>query len=371
MTGAADQRPLRIAVEGLYATEGLTDGGGRFLSNALRALARRHDVDVTAYVGPSVRDAVRAIDGLAGVVELPGSGRAGRLLSQHVRLPRAAKSDGADVLLCLGNYAPIAPGPPVVSFVQNLLLAQHDPSYGRARALYRQLARRGLRRATQIVAISQAMADELTKAMGLEPGRVKVVRAGVDSATWGPEADPPPDAPSPYLIAVGTIWSYRDYPLALDALAESGLPHTLAIAGGAPPEERAKLEAHARERGLDDRLRILGVQSQDELRRWYAGADALVATSSLEAFPLSPLEAMAAGVPVVAAARSGYPEAIGEGGVLAEPNPAALADGLRSAVDPAGRERLVAAGRARAAELSWDRCAEGLVEVCRAALHRS
>jgi glycosyltransferase involved in cell wall biosynthesis len=367
MTTVADDRPLRLAVEGLYATEGLTDGGGRFLSNVLRALARRGDVQATAYVGPSTREAARAIDGLAGVVELPAGGRGARLLSQHVRLPRSARRRGADVLLCLGNYAPLAAGPPVVSFVQNLLLAQHDPSYGRARALYRRLSRRGLARAVQIVAISEAMADELSKAMGLEPGRVQVVRAGVDSETFGRPADPPAGAPEPYLIAVGTIWSYRDYPLALDALADSGLPHTLAIAGGAPPEERERLEAHARERGLDGRLKILGVQSQDDLRRWYAGADALIATSSLEAFPLSPLEAMAAGVPVVAAARSGYPEAIGDGGVLADPRPDALAAGLRRAVDPAERERLVAAGRARAAELSWDRCADGLIEACRAA----
>ena len=372
MTAADSQRrPLRVAVEGLYATEGLTDGGGRFLSNALRALGRRDDVEVAAYVGPSTRDAVRAIPGLADVVELPAGGRAARLLSQHVRLPRAAGRRGADALLCLGNYAPLAAGPPVVAFVQNLLLAQHDPSYGRARAAYRQVARRGLARAAQIVAISEAMARELSDAMDLRDGRVKVVRAGVDSELFGAPAEPPPDAPAPYLIAVGTIWSYRDYPLALDALSRSGLPHTLAIAGGAAPEERATLEAHARERGLGDRLRILGVQSQEDLRRWYAGADALIATSSLEAFPLSPLEAMAAGVPVVAAARSGYPEAIGDGGVLADPTPAALADGLRRAVDPGKRERLVAAGRARAAELSWDSCAAGLVDACRAAVNGS
>jgi glycosyltransferase involved in cell wall biosynthesis len=368
MSAAPDTRPLQIAVEGLYATEGLTDGGGRFLSNTLRALARRDDVEATAYVGPSTRDPVRAIDGLAGVVELPAGGRVARLLSQHVRLPRSARRHGADALLCLGNYAPLAGGPPVAAFVQNLLMAQHDPSYGRARAAYRQIARRGLARADQIAAISEAMASDLSAAMGLPAGRVQVVRAGVDYASWSAPADPPAGAPAPYLIAVGTIWSYRDYPLALDALAASGLPHTLAIAGGAPPEKRTPLEEHARAAGLGDRLRILGVQSQEELRRWYAGADALIATSSLEAFPLSPLEAMAAGVPVVATARSGYPEAIGDGGLLAEPSAAALAEALRRAIAPEERRRLVAAGRARARELSWDACADGLVAACRAAV---
>ena len=361
--------PVRIAVEGLYATEGTTDGAGRFLTSLLAALGRRDDVEVVALVGPSTYDAVRAIEGLADVVGLGGSRRAGRIATQHVRVPREARRQGADVLLCLGNYAPLVHALPTVAVVQNLLLAVVMNEYGRARALYRRASARHLaRRSDAVVAISDHMAAELVRTTPRAADRVRVVPAGVDVDFFGTPDQSPPGAPAPYLLAVGTVWAYRDYPLALEALARSELPHTLVIAGSAAPEERAKLEARAEELGIAGRLRLLGVVTPAELRRWYAGADALVAPSRLESFGLSVLEAMAAGTPVVAVDRSVYPETAAGAAELAAPEPGALAAALRRAVEPERRAELVARGRERAARFTWDHAAAGLVDVCRSAV---
>src|SRR5829696_3655232 len=165
-------RPVRIAVEGLYATEGTTDGAGRFLTSLLTALGRRGDVEVVAIVGPSAYEAVRAIDGLAEVVLLGPSSRAGRIAAQHAGVPREARRRGADVLLCLGNYAPLVRALPTVAVVQNLLLAVVMNEYGRSRALYRRFSARHLaRRSDAVVPISELMAGELKRTTSLSDDR--------------------------------------------------------------------------------------------------------------------------------------------------------------------------------------------------------
>ena len=359
---------MRIAVEGLYATEGTTDGAGRFLTSLLAALGSRDDVEVVALVGPSTVDAVRAIDGIAEVVELGGAGRGRRIAAQHFAVPRAAREHGAGVLLCLGNYAPLRHTLPTVAVVQNMLLAVVAPEYGRARAAYRRLSARTIARTSDaIVAISQAMADELERSTPRAAGRIEVVPAGVDAGLFAAPAEAPADAPADYVLGVGTAWAYRDYPLALAALARSDLPHTLVVAGGADAAMRSTLDEQARELGMGDRLLVLGSVPPADLRRWYAGADALMATSRLESFGLSVLEAMAAGVPVVAARRTVYPETVGDAGELADPEPAAIAAALERALQPERRAELIAAGRERAAEFSWDRTAERILAVCRRA----
>jgi glycosyltransferase involved in cell wall biosynthesis len=95
-----------------------------------------------------------------------------------------------------------------------------------------------------------------------------------------------------------------------------------------------------------------------DLPALYAGAAALAMPSLYEGFGLPCIEAMAAGTPVVAADRAALPEACGGAALLADPDdPDAFAAALIEAAGPA-RRRLIEAGRARAAGLSWERSAE-------------
>lgn len=359
---------MKIAVEGLGATVGPADGAGRYLLGLLNALARRSDIEVVAFVGPSMREAVSELDGLERIDVMDTPSRMGRLLAQHASVPRSARREGADAVLYLGNYAPLLPGPPAVAIVANLLVAIDDTDYGRGRALYRRFARSQIaRRAAAVVAISRTLADALERAAPRLRGRTRVVPPPFDVAeVMSASSARLPDAPDQYFLAVGRPWAYREYPLALEGLVESRLPHSLVILGEAPQKERLPLEKRAVELGVRGRLHFAGfVTDAGELRSWYERASAVVATSRLESFGQSLGEAMAVGTPVIAVRRTAFPEVVGDGGLLVEPTAEDLAQALRAVVRPEERERLSERGRRRAGELTWDRCAEQLIEICR------
>jgi glycosyltransferase involved in cell wall biosynthesis len=107
-------------------------------------------------------------------------------------------------------------------------------------------------------------------------------------------------------------------------------------------------------------MRPLGYVPEDDLPGLYAGALALAMPSLYEGFGLPVLEAMASGVPVVAADRSALPETCGGAALLVDPNDAdALADALViAATDEKVRRYLIGHGLARAAGFSWNRSAE-------------
>ena len=135
------------------------------------------------------------------------------------------------------------------------------------------------------------------------------------------------------------------------ALAADGVE--VAIAGGHRPQ-------FAREAGLDG-LRLLGHVDDALLPGLYAGAEAFALPSFYEGFGLPVLESMACGTPVVAARAGALPDTCGGAAVLAEPDGEAFAAALSELLrDAAARERLRAAGLARAAEFSWDATARAV-----------
>ena len=117
---------------------------------------------------------------------------------------------------------------------------------------------------------------------------------------------------------------------------------------------------------------MVGSLEHDRLPPYHAGADVFVAPAlGQESFGLVLVEAMAAGVPVVASDIAGYREVLRKDvdGLLVPPgDPAVLADAVAGVLkDPDLARKLSEAGRARAAEFSWDRVAGELEAVYRAA----
>jgi glycosyltransferase involved in cell wall biosynthesis len=226
---------------------------------------------------------------------------------------------------------------------------------------YRELVPLSIRRARLVLTPSHAVAGELTAAYGLSPDRVVVTHLGV-GPEWGTAAAP--DAalrrllglPERYFVFVGNLEPRKNLPLLLDAyralLAERPDAPGLVLAGPAGWGPTLDL------RGIPARqLVFTGYRSDRELRSVVAGATALVYPTAYEGFGLPPLEAFAAGVPVIASDLPVVREVVGTGAETAALVPAgdatALAAALAHQVDADDPAPAAAARRRRAAEFTW------------------
>ena len=165
-----------------------------------------------------------------------------------------------------------------------------------------------------------------------------------------PDAEPPPTALT--VGCVGRLARVKDVAAFVRACAvvAEQRPETRFLVVGPDHHEPAYAERCrelARGLGLDERLEFTGERSPEE---WTARLDVLVLTSRSEAQPLVALEAMAAGIPVVATAVGGCAETIGDAGLLTAPGSTrdTARAILRLAGDPALRARLGGQGRRRA-----------------------
>jgi glycosyltransferase involved in cell wall biosynthesis len=172
-----------------------------------------------------------------------------------------------------------------------------------------------------------------------------------------------------YVLALGTIEPRKDMPLlvrAFDVVASHDPDVRLVVAGqdGWGVEAFTAAVAVARHR---DRVVRLGWVTDEVRADLLAGATAFAFPSVYEGFGLPPLEAMAAGVPVVTTRTGALPETVGDAAILVEPRDAdALAAALMSATtDDALRTALIERGRARAASYSWDKTTAAMVRLYR------
>jgi len=166
----------------------------------------------------------------------------------------------------------------------------------------------------------------------------------------------PGDHQPPRILYVGLLTPRKgvlDLLAASRLLRERGAPHEMWLLGGTPDEGPAA-EAEVRA-GLDGRERLLGTRAPEQMPAEFAAADVFCLPSWWEAMPLSVLEAMAAGLPVVATDVGDVSRAVADGvtgHVVPVRDPEKLADALEPLLtDPKLRRRMGEAGRARVAEL--------------------
>jgi glycosyltransferase involved in cell wall biosynthesis len=223
-----------------------------------------------------------------------------------------------------------------------------------------------LRPCHTVVTCSHGSRDALTGPLG---DRVILVDNGVD--VEGLQPAPAPDHAPPRILYAGLLSPRKgvvDLIRASRLLLDRGVDHELWIAGGTPDEGPAAEEEVRLASSLA--VRWLGPQPHEAMRELYRVTDVFCLPSWWEAMPLSVLEAMASGRPVVATEVGDVPRAVlpGETGILVPPrDPAALAAALEELLhDPPKRAAYGAAGRELVAtSFSEDGMVEALLPLYR------
>lgn len=289
-----------------------------------------------------------------------------RYFDQYVRYQRLARRTGAGVHHVLDHgFAHLTSALPrrsaVVTFHDAMPLRTGSASAGTRRALDLGM-RRAIAAEARFITGSAASRSDLQHFYGVEPASIAVVPYGVDER-FAPAADR--DALRERLglrraavLVVGHTQPYMNVDGALAAAAHASRSIDLEVIKiGAPLS--VEQGRRAMDAGLDGRLRECGIVPDDQIREWYAAADALVYLPTLSGFGLPVLEAMASGLPVVASATGAVPEVAGDAAVLVDPRDGRAAGEALAGVlsDEPARASLRARGLARAAGFSWRRTA--------------
>ncbi len=207
--------------------------------------------------------------------------------------------------------------------------------------------------------VSDAVAREAIE-LGLDPGKVRVIRAGVDADYFRPPEDGRDADDHLRVVSVAHVRWLKGHEYAVLAIAElvrDGVPVVLEIIGGDPhPEvgeagERARIGYISDYLGVGDRVRLPGTLSPAQIRSRLQQADVLLHASLTEGLPNAVLEAMASGLPIVATDVGGTSEAVRHGidGFLVPPRDPSAAAGALAALwnDKELRRSMGEAGRAR------------------------
>ncbi|GAA1073966.1 glycosyltransferase family 4 protein [Nocardiopsis composta] len=276
----------------------------------------------------------------------------------------AACPDGS-VVLADGLLACAAPDVVVpetgrlrIAVLVHLPLAEETGLAPAAAAGLEARERETLRAAAAVVATGPWAGRELAARYGLPADRVHVVPPGTDPAPPAPGTDG-----ASGLLCVASLTPRKGHDLLVDALAGvADLPWECRCAGPVDraPAFTAEVLGLAARHGLGRRVHLAGPLAGADLEAAYAAADLMVLPSRAETFGMAAAEALARGVPVLAAAAGALPETIGRApggdvpGLLVPPGDApALAAALRRwLTDGALRHRLRRAARLRAAELA-------------------
>ncbi|MEU1602738.1 glycosyltransferase [Micromonospora matsumotoense] len=234
----------------------------------------------------------------------------------------------------------------------------------------------------RVVAQCRDEVGELVR-LGVPRSRMTVVPSGVNLDTFaplGPAVEREPDRPR--VLTVGRLVERKGFQTVIRAMAL--VPDAECVVVGGPPAGLLETDPYARRLralagtcGVADRVRLVGAVPREEMGRWYRSADVLVAAPWYEPFGLTPLEAMACGVPVVGTAVGGIRDTVVDG-VTGDLVPARDPQALAAALGSLLGDRIRRFGYATAAlqrarrSYSWATAADRLAEVYAevAAVHR-
>jgi alpha-maltose-1-phosphate synthase len=406
---------MRIALFTNEYPPNVYGGAGVHIEYLSRELARleagAHNVDVFCFGDQRETRGNLRVQGISPDIHLPAQDpRHARLLDAFVRdLAMVGAVEAADIVHCHTWYSHLAgciarplTGARLVLTTHSL--EPHRPwkaeQLGTAYNATVWIERTAYQNADGVIAVSEAMKEDVQSLYGVAPERVQVIHNGIDPEEYRPVSAPATlrrlgvDPDTPMVLFVGRITRQKGILHLVRALPYLDGGAQVVLCAGAPDTQEigAEMTALVEEVKARAAARVIWIREmlpKDDVIALYSHAAVFVCPSVYEPFGIINLEAMACETPVVASAVGGIPEIVvpgetgllvhfpAEGGGSAEPrDPEQFARDLAVAInqlmgDPAGRVAMGQASRERVLEqFSWRHIAEVTLEFYRELLDR-
>ena len=346
-------RPLRIGIDGRELT-GQPTGVGRYLDSVLRQWSadRVFPHHVTIFAANGAPPPTVAGDPRFEWRVLPSP--KGGTWWEQTTLASAVKASTLDVFFAAGYTAPLRLTCPLVVAVYDVSFFAHREWFSAREGWRRRwLTRSAARRAHRVVTISQFSADEIVRWLGIPRERVRLARPGANPPVSSPDAMARP----PVVLFTGSIFTRRHVPELIQgfAQAERRVPGaTLLLAGANRTRPRIDPRAIAAAAGVSKAVEWREYVNDAELARLYGSARVFAFLSDYEGFGMTPLEAIAHGVPPVLLDTPIAREIFGDAARLVPLTTDAIAGALVELLtDGSTNAALVAAGQRALARYSW------------------
>lgn len=291
---------------------------------------------------------------------------------EQVSLPKIAARDHLDVFFSPAYTAPLLPSTPTVVAIHDLSFAAHPEWFTMREGMRRRwLTRRAARRARAVLTISEFSRREILERLGVADARVHVVPPGITPPTRS--AAPGGGVGAPNILYVGSIFNRRHLPDLIRAFGAIARAH---------PDASLDIVGDDRTFPHEDLPRTIEIEAPGGRARWhryadrhtlgalYGSARAFAFLSEYEGLGLTPLEALATGIPPVVADTPVARESCGDAALYVPVGDVAAATRAleRLLFDDATRRAILAAAPGALARYSWPTAARETLSVIESAI---
>jgi glycosyltransferase involved in cell wall biosynthesis len=374
------EKMTKIAIINLTGG-GISGGYRKYLCNVLPRIAKHYDVEAILCASPESIGAQDWFDPMPSVRFVSCKPFRFLFSPRDVELLRELEEFSPDVIFVPVEREIRFKSVPVVNMIQNMEPFSNsfneNPSTEIIRLWIKYIEGKiALKRSDRIIALSKFVRDFLVKRWNIPNEKIALIYHGIN-AVRNEDGQRPHTIPKnwerQFLFTAGSIRPARgleDELSALEHLSSQGLNMIKLVIAGEAGQKMAdyqkKLKNWAQKNGLSDRICWAGNLNEKEMAWCYQSCNAFVMTSRVESFGMIGCEAMSHGCVCISADNPCLPELFGDAAIYYPPKDGqALAEAIQTVLtlDDNQRKTMSEKAKKRAAEFSWDVCAEKTVAV--------